>query len=58
MRPWLLEGLADLIEPQLSDDLQTILSVRGTLTGAPQTFEVPVDGSVSRLVVSGDSSSE
>ena len=35
-------------------DLQTIVSVRGTLTGAAQTVDVPVDGSISQLVVSGD----
>jgi len=54
MRPWLLEGFADLVEPQLSTDLQTIVSVRGTLAGAPHTVDVPVDASISRLVVTGD----
>jgi von Willebrand factor A domain-containing protein 7 len=41
-----------LIKPQLEGNLQTILSVGGALTGAPRTFDVPVDASVTRLVVS------
>lgn len=45
-------GLADLIEPQIGDDSQTIFTARGTLSGSARSFSFPVDASVSRLVVS------
>lgn len=54
VRGWFMDGLADLIVPQLSTDLQTIVSVRGTLTGTPHTVDIPVDASISQLLVSGD----
>jgi hypothetical protein len=51
MRSWDLDGIAQAIESQLSDDLETILSVRGSLAGAPRTFDVPVDPTVRRLQI-------
>jgi hypothetical protein len=45
--------LFDLIKPQLSGDLGTILSARGVFAGgASRVFNVPVDSTVRRLVVS------
>lgn len=45
-------GMADLIEPEVSGDLQTIFTSRGALTGSPRSISFPVDGSVTRLLVS------
>lgn len=44
--------LFDLVEPQLSGDLVTILSVQGTLGGESRMFSIPVDSTVTRLLVS------
>ncbi|MGB8509730.1 MAG: HET-C-related protein, partial [Pyrinomonadaceae bacterium] len=44
--------LFDLIKPQLSGDLMTILSTKGVMTSAPRLFDVPVDSTIRRLVVS------
>jgi hypothetical protein len=46
------EELANLREEPLHGEPRTILSARGTLSGSPRSFDVPVDSSVSRLVVS------
>ena len=44
--------LFDLIKPQLSGDLMTVLTTKGVLSGAARTFDVPVDSTIRRLVVS------
>ncbi len=44
--------LSDLLQPQLSGDLVTILTANGSFTGTQQTFDIPVDSTVRRLVVS------
>jgi hypothetical protein len=44
--------LFDLIKPQLSGDLMTILTTKGVLSGTARTFDVPVDSTIRRLVVS------
>ncbi len=46
------DELANLREEPLHGEPQTILSARGTLSGSSHSFDVPVDSSVSRLVVS------
>jgi hypothetical protein len=51
MRYWDIEGLADVIEADLSDDLQTIAIAKGALTGQSRSIDVPIDTSVSRLIV-------
>jgi uncharacterized repeat protein (TIGR01451 family) len=53
LSPSELPQLFDLIKPQLSGDLVTILSTKGVLaTGAPRLFDVPVDSTIRRLVIS------
>lgn len=52
LSPFELPRLFDLIKPQLSGDLATILSTKGVLAGVPKVFNVPVDSTMQRLVVS------
>jgi hypothetical protein len=44
--------LFELIKPQLSGDLMTIVTSKGVLSGTPRMFDVPVDSTIRRLVVS------
>lgn len=47
-----VDEIFNLIEPQLSGDLQTILSTKGQIISGFESFDVPVDSTVQRLVVS------
>ena len=51
IQPPEIDRLADVIEARMNGNLQTIMSVRGTLTGPPRMFDVPVDTSISRLII-------
>jgi hypothetical protein len=46
------EAVLGLIEPSTNGDLEPLLMVRGAFAEPVRVFEIPVDGSISRLVVS------
>jgi hypothetical protein len=46
-----VDKIFNLIEPQLSGNLETILATKGQLSGGIRAFDVPVDSTIQRLVV-------
>jgi hypothetical protein len=51
---WELIPLAGMVEPEQVDYVQTIVEIRGTHSGAEQGFDVPVDTTVTHLVVAAE----
>jgi hypothetical protein len=52
LAPSEIRSVTDLLTPRLSGDLRRIFSTSGTFSGPAKTFELPVDSTVSRLLVS------
>src|SRR6266446_785634 len=52
INPSEVSKLFSIIEPQLAGDLVTIFSAKGQLTSGSKTFDIPVDSTITRLVVS------
>jgi hypothetical protein len=51
---WELIPLAGMVEPEQLDYVQTILELRGTHSGEEHGFDVPVDTTVTHLVVAAE----
>ena len=51
---WELIPLAGMVEPEQLDDVQTILELRGTYSGEERRFDVPVDTTVTHLVMAAE----
>jgi len=52
VNPSEVPSLSDLLIPQLAGNLQRIRSATGVFSGPPEAFDIPVDSTISRLLIS------